>query len=326
MLRSILSAFLLLCVLVPLTAQEPGGATDQKVPLSVQFVATGGVLRIGQPLALEMTIGANAEVEIPASVLSGLDLDAAIDGRKVPTVHEGPTGKVKLVPGVALHRTFSLDPATLWKGFDLGSARQITLDWVGLAGAHASLRVVPDQHDLDLAKLDLQKTTVRLITSKGEVVIGFMPDVAPKHVVNFITLAKDGFYDGTRFHRIISGFMAQGGDPNTKVGATGMPGTGGSGHTIQAEFSDVKHVKGIVSMARSASPDSASSQFFLMHGDAPHLDGKYSAFGRITPDTLPVLDAICGTPVRPSPQTGEPSVPTENVWLFAAVVEPVFKQ
>src|SRR5471030_2861818 len=118
-------------------------------------------------------------------------------------------------------------------------------------------------------------------TSYGEMKIAFWPEVAPKTVENFKKLAREGFYDGTAFHRIIKGFMIQGGCPNTKVGATGMPGTGGPGHKLKAEFNDKPHVKGVISMARSAHPDSAGSQFFICHGDAAFLNRQYTAFGEL---------------------------------------------
>ena len=106
------------------------------------------------------------------------------------------------------------------------------------------------------------------------------PDVAPITVENFVKLVKEGFYDGLTFHRIISGFMIQGGCPNGN-------GTGGPGHTIKGEFSmngvknDIKHTPGVLSMARSMAPDSAGSQFFIMHKTSPHLDGQYAAFGQV---------------------------------------------
>ena len=106
------------------------------------------------------------------------------------------------------------------------------------------------------------------------------PDVAPITVENFVKLVKEGFYDGLTFHRIISGFMIQGGSPNGN-------GTGGPGHTIKGEFSmngvknDLKHTPGVLSMARSMAPDSAGSQFFIMHKTSPHLDGQYAAFGQV---------------------------------------------
>ena len=116
---------------------------------------------------------------------------------------------------------------------------------------------------------------------------------APITVENFVSLAKKGFYDGLIFHRVIEGFMIQGGDP------TGT-GCGGPGHTIKGEFASngvnnpLKHTRGVISMARSANPNSAGSQFFIMHDDAPHLDGEYAAFGKMT-DGFDTLDAIAST-------------------------------
>jgi peptidyl-prolyl cis-trans isomerase B (cyclophilin B) len=144
-------------------------------------------------------------------------------------------------------------------------------------------------------------------------VVEFWPDVAPKTVENFKKLAKDGFYDGTAFHRIIKGFMIQGGDPLTKDTANAARfGTGGPGHTIKAEFNARKHVPGVLSMARSANPDSAGSQFFICHGAAPSLDGKYTGFGKVT-QGMDVLDKIANTPVKASRPGAEESTPTERV-------------
>lgn len=132
---------------------------------------------------------------------------------------------------------------------------------------------------------------VVLDTSLGRIVIAFFPDKAPNHVKNFKDLAAKGFYDGTKFHRVIPGFMIQGGDPNTKGTDTSTYGMGGSGKNVNAEFNDMKHTAGIVSMARSNNPNSASSQFFIMHGTSPHLDGQYSAFG-IVIEGMDVVDKI----------------------------------
>ena len=118
--------------------------------------------------------------------------------------------------------------------------------------------------------------------------IELYPDKAPITVENFENLVKEGFYNGLTFHRVISGFMIQGGDPL---------GTGGSKKKIKGEFrsngvqNDIKHVRGVISMARSANPDSASSQFFIMHKDAPHLDGQYAAFGKVV-EGIEVVDEI----------------------------------
>jgi len=119
-------------------------------------------------------------------------------------------------------------------------------------------------------------------TNHGEIVVEFFPDKAPKHVEAFKKLVSSGFYDGTRFHRVIPGFMIQGGDPNTKdVSKKHLWGTGDPGYKLPAEFNDVKHERGVLSAARSQDPNSAGSQFFLMVAYAPHLDRNYSAFGRV---------------------------------------------
>ena len=134
------------------------------------------------------------------------------------------------------------------------------------------------------------------IKDYGTIKLELDADTAPITVTNFVNLAKSGFYDGLTFHRIISGFMIQGGDPNGN-------GTGGSGKNIKGEFSkngvenNIEHVRGVISMARSSQNDSASSQFFIMHKDAPHLDGMYAAFGHVT-SGIEIVDKICEeTPV-----------------------------
>ena len=135
------------------------------------------------------------------------------------------------------------------------------------------------------------------IKDYGTISLELDADTAPVSVTNFIQLAKDGFYDGLTFHRIISGFMIQGGDPLGN-------GTGGSDKTIKGEFSqngvenNISHVRGVISMARSNHPDSASSQFFIMHEDSPSLDGAYAAFGHVT-EGIEIVDQICeDTPVQ----------------------------
>lgn len=123
------------------------------------------------------------------------------------------------------------------------------------------------------------------VTSKGqpmgEIVLRFFPHVAPGHVKNFVDLAKKGFYDGTTFHRVIPGFMIQGGDPNSKSADRASHGTGGPGYRIKAEFNSTPHKRGILSMARANDPDSAGSQFFICVADANFLDWQYTAFGEV---------------------------------------------
>ncbi len=138
-----------------------------------------------------------------------------------------------------------------------------------------------------------------LKTSEGEMVLEFWPDVAPGHVDNFKKLAQKGFYDGTCFHRVIKGFMIQGGDPLTKDEANQSRwGTGDPGYKIKAEFSDKAHVRGVLSMARSQDPNSAGSQFFICHGDPRFLDKQYTAFGKLIKGD-DVLEKIATTPVAP---------------------------
>ncbi len=123
----------------------------------------------------------------------------------------------------------------------------------------------------DAASLE---NTLYMEVKDGRVVIEMRPDLAPKHVAQIKRLTRKGFYDGLVFHRVIDGFMVQGGDPKGN-------GTGGSGNKLPAEFSDEQHVRGIMSMARSRNPDSADSQFFIMLGRAPHLDGGYTIWGKV---------------------------------------------
>ena len=149
-------------------------------------------------------------------------------------------------------------------------------------------------------------------TTEGDMVLEFWPDVAPKTVENFKTLARKGFYDGTAFHRIIKGFMIQGGDPYTKDPTKeSLWGQGDPGYKIKAEFNNRSHQFGVISMARSNDPDSAGSQFFLCNGDASQLDHKYTAFGKVIKGE-DVLKKISDTPVTAN-QFGERSKPTKRV-------------
>ncbi len=157
-------------------------------------------------------------------------------------------------------------------------------------------------------------------TTEGDMVVEFWDDVAPKTVENFKTLAKKGFYDGTAFHRVIKGFMIQGGDPLTKdASKEAVWGTGDPGYKIKAEFNAKSHVRGVLSMARSNHPDSAGSQFFICHGDPKFLDGQYTTFGKLIKGD-DVLEKIGTTPThapdRPNKRMGVTSikiVPADSV-------------
>jgi len=132
-------------------------------------------------------------------------------------------------------------------------------------------------------------------TNLGRIVLRFFPDRAPKHVESFKKLARDRFYDGTRFHRVIPGFMIQGGDPNSRSEDRSTHGTGGPGYKLPAEFNPTPHTRGTLSAARSTDPDSAGSQFFLMVARASHLDNQYTVYGEVI-EGLDVLDKIVALP------------------------------
>jgi peptidyl-prolyl cis-trans isomerase B (cyclophilin B) len=164
--------------------------------------------------------------------------------------------------------------------------------------------------------LRMAETRAVVETTLGEMEIRFFPEKAPNHAHNFIALAKKGFYNGTAFHRVIPGFMIQGGDPESKdPGNRAAHGTGGPGYTLKAEFNDISHKRGIVSMARSQDPDSAGSQFFICVADSPWLDGKYTVFGEVV-SGMDVADRIVSQP------RDRRDNPIERVEMNVRIVEP----
>jgi peptidyl-prolyl cis-trans isomerase B (cyclophilin B) len=159
---------------------------------------------------------------------------------------------------------------------------------------------------------DNENVIATIKTSVGDMKISFLSDLAPGHVENFMSLAEKGFYNNLNFHRTVRGFMIQGGCPAGNGG-------GGPGYNIKAEFNDTNHIKGTVSMARSGDPDSGGSQFFICHAAAPHLNGKYTAFGQLI-EGEDVLDAIATAPVKPNPG-GEQSTPLDPVTIKTITFE-----
>lgn len=160
--------------------------------------------------------------------------------------------------------------------------------------------------------------TATIVTSKGTIVLELFEDEVPNTVANFEKLANSDFYDGTRFHRVISDFMIQGGDPLSKKAGDPRAGTGGPGYKIKAEFNAKSHVRGVVSMARSAHPDSAGSQFFICHGDAKFLDRQYTAFGQVIKGDE-VLEQLANVPTK-SGGGGEKSTPIDRVALESVTI------
>ena len=158
-------------------------------------------------------------------------------------------------------------------------------------------------------------------TSEGEMVVQFWTDAAPKTIENFKKLTREGFYDGTIFHRIVKGFMIQGGDPNSKDPAKeNSYGEGGPSYKIKAEFNDHSHERGVLSMARSSDPDSAGSQFFICLAPVPRLDHQYTTFGKLIKGA-DVLEKIGDTPVTRN-NSGEMSKPTKRVVIESIKIVP----
>lgn len=157
-------------------------------------------------------------------------------------------------------------------------------------------------------------STVTIETDMGKISFKLLPELAPETVRNFEKLVRDRFYDGTLFHRVIPGFMIQGGDPNTKTGNRASWGSGGPGYTIKAEFSSRTHKRGIVSMARSQDPDSAGSQFFIVTTDSAFLDRQYTVFGEVT-QGMDVADKIVNM------DRNESDCPKEDVKMLRVTIE-----
>lgn len=168
--------------------------------------------------------------------------------------------------------------------------------------------------EVDAAVEDLdfenKKYQVQLQTTAGDIHLDLLPDVAPEHCRNLIGLTRIGFYDGLIFHRVISGFMIQGGCPEGT-------GTGGPGYNVAAEFNETPHVAGVLSMARSSDPNSAGSQFFICLGTHDYLDGQYTAFGQATPESIAVVEAIGAVSTNSSDR------PDEDVTVSKATVAEV---
>ncbi len=178
---------------------------------------------------------------------------------------------------------------------------------------------IPQLKDITVTEKEIKRmsdTTAIIETPFGNITLKFFPDVAPGHVKNFLDLAKKGTYDNTVFHRVIPGFMIQGGDPTSKDAAKRRAyGTGGPGYTIKAEFNKKPHKRGTLSMARSQSPDSAGSQFFICVKDSSFLDGQYTVFGEVV-SGIEVVDKIVAQPRDPNDN------PNERIEMKVKIVEP----
>ena len=197
----------------------------------------------------------------------------------------------------------------------------LLLSCLALLGALVSAAHAGDTSTPQPTTTPMSNEVAVIKTSAGDMVIQFWTDAAPATIANFKKLAKQGFYNGTAFHRIVKGFMIQGGDPLTKdPSQEARWGTGGPGYQIKAEFNSHSHQRGVLSMARSNDPDSAGSQFFIVLGDASFLDGKYTAFGHVIKGD-DVLGKIGDTPVAMG-GGGEKSKPTKRIEIKSVDIVP----
>ena len=286
----------------------------------IQTFLTGATLLTGAPLAAtpESTESPVVEWTAPTSYLSGKPFRVMID----VTVPEGGS----TVPGwLFTPAAFSVDGKAISQREDRGTIQlpegaeiQVPLDLgphlevegnfelmfaAGFAtGEPVAVRLLrPAPEGLDFMQMPVEELGnyhMLLQTNRGDLEVEMWPETAPNHVRNYLDLAYTGFYDGTTFHRVIPGFMIQGGDPTGK-------GSGNGPRVLKAEFSKVKHERGVLSAARTGDPNSASCQFFVCHAAAPHLDGQYSAFGKLV-NGFETLDAIATTPRDRTDRPNEP--------------------
>lgn len=193
----------------------------------------------------------------------------------------------------------------------LGIGLVLILFLLSMVHGHAETKykkITPEE----IKKMSVTKAIIE--TKFGNIELTFFPEVSPQHVTSFVDLAKKGFYDGTTFHRVIPGFMIQGGDPNSKNPDRSQHGTGGPGYTIKAEFNEKPHKRGALSMARAAHPDSAGSQFFICVADSFFLDKKYTVFGEVV-SGMEVADKIVSQP------RDKMDNPNERIEMKVKVVE-----
>jgi peptidyl-prolyl cis-trans isomerase B (cyclophilin B) len=315
----------LLAALLSLAAAVPaqGAPVLQQAPAYRMALSGPAIVAAKAEVTLRLTVNVVQDTTVPASVLNGMDLTVRVNGEPAnPISQPGKGGDVPMVAGTRLERRLSFPVSAFMASPDIEEMVVVAVGWSGQVGVDCTFKVAPDSSNVKLEDLDLAKTQVILVTNYGEMQLAFRPDKAPRHVENFVKLCLQGFYDGTKFHRVIRNFMIQGGCPNTKDDSKqAMWGSGGPGYRIDAEFNDLRHLKGTLSMARTQDPNSAGSGFFLVHKESPHLDNQYSAFGNLV-EGVDVLDAIANVQVG-GPQK---STPVQPVVLSAAVVLPVTKK
>ena len=298
------------------------GIAAQEIPGVRASLAAQSLVRATDDVTLRLLLQVEKDAEIPAQLMNGTSLAVKCDdvpGNAIEVAGKG--GSVAVSAGTRIERSFKLPVARFLPRADTGSIATVAVSWQGLAGCACTFKVAPDTRNVDLATLDFTKTQVVLVTSAGDMRLSFRPDKAQKHVENFVKLCLSGFYDGTRFHRVGRGFMIQGGCPFTKdESKRAQWGSGGPGYTIDAEFNDLRHLRGTLSMARGQEPNTAGSGFFIVHGDTPRLDHQYTAFGNLE-EGADTLDRIAEAPVYGA----RLETPVNPVIIWSAIVLPVKK-
>jgi len=319
----ILQAFVAAALSLAAALPSQGVPVLQEAPSYRMSLSGPGIVASGANVTLRLVVDVVRDADVPAAVVNGTDLTVRVNGQDAnPIASPGKGGDVPMVAGTRIERRMTFPLSAFMTSPDLEEMAVVAVSWKGQVGVDCTFKVAPDSSNVKLEALDLAKTQVILVTNYGEMKLAFRPDKAPRHVENFVKLCLDGFYDGTKFHRVIRNFMIQGGCPNTKDDSKkALWGSGGPGYKIDAEFNDLRHLKGTLSMARTSDPNSAGSGFFVVHKEAKHLDNQYTAFGNLV-EGVDVLDAIANVQVG-GPQKSTPVAP---VVLRAAVVLPVTKK
>lgn len=305
-------------VLIAVAAAAPA----QGIPgLRASLLATS-LVPVWATVELRLVLQIEQDLDLPAAFLTGTRLGVRCDDRAVPFDGEpGAAGTVPLRAGTRIERALRFPASAFVGGATLQQVANVAVSFPGLDDAMCAFKVAPDVRQIDVSTLDLAQTQVVLVTSAGEMRLSFRPDKAPRHVANFVELCRQGFYDGTKFYRVVRDFMIQGGCPLSKDDTQPERWGSGSAAPLRAEFNDLRHLRGTLSMARGENPDSASCHFFLVHKDSPHLDGRYTAFGNLEAGA-DVLDKIAEAPVGgPRRET-----PIRPVVVHAAIVLPVPKK
>lgn len=298
-------------------------AAAQEIPGVRMSLAAPSIVAAHADMPIRMLIEVTEDCTVPAQLLTGANLTVRTNGKPhSPITQKGKGSAVPLLKGTKIERILTFPATTFLSDPNMGEVATVSVGWKDLIGVDCTFKVAPNNKNIKLEDLDLTKTEVMLVTNYGDIHLAFRPDKAPRHVENFVKLCLQGFYDGTKFHRVIKNFMIQGGCPFTKhEGLREKWGSGGAGYSLKLETSDLRHLRGTLSMARGDGNDTASSGFFIVHKDSAHLDGLYSAFGNVVKG-MDTLDRIAH--VRLGGPTA--SMPVQPVILQAAVVLPKKKK